>query len=306
MRVWLQLSRWHEYLPFVLPLTILGGVLGAEATGVALDGRLLASLAGNLLVCAFAFMWNDIEDAPDDARDAERAARNAIASGLLPARTAAYGGALVAIGALACFAPGGGRVLLTGAGALALAHLYSWRPLRLKKWALVDVVSHALMLSALLFLTGYWLYARALGQAGWLLAAATLLSAYGQLYNQLRDFAADRAAGLRNTTWLLGERGARLAMYGTVALSAYCVLQALLAGLFPVAAGAGVLAALPLALLWPRFLRSRTAGARRAQGGGKIDMRGSAAADLSGALQTQALLLLNGLALGWLLWSLLA
>ena len=176
--------------------------------------------------------------------------------------------------------------------------LYSWRPVRLKKWALVDVVSHVLMLSALLFLTGYWLYARALGEAVWLLAAAALLSAYGQLYNQLRDAAADRSAGLRNTTWLLGERGARLAMYATVALSAYCVIQAYRAGLFPAAAGWALLVTAPLAALWPR-LRRRGPRLQRS-----LDMRGSAAADPSGALQTQALLLLNGLVAGWLVAAL--
>lgn len=292
MRVWLQLSRWQEYLPFVLPLTVLGAILGAESTGRTLDARLLASLAGNLLVVAYAFMWNDIEDASDDALDAARAPQNVVTSGKLSARAAYWGCAVVAVAALACYYLGGSRVWITGAVTLALAHLYSWRPVRLKKWALVDVASHVLMLSALLFLTGYWLYGHALGEAGWLLAAATLLSAYGQLYNQLRDATTDRAAGLRNTTWLLGERGARLAMYATVALSAYCVVQALLAGLFPVAAGAGLLVALPLALLWPRW----------AQKG--LDMRGSAALDVSGALQTQGLLLLNGLAAGWLVAAL--
>ena len=205
------------------------------------------------------------------------------------------------LAALACYALGGGRVLLTGAGTLALAHLYSWRPVRLKKWALVDVVSHVLMLSALLFLTGYWLYARALGEAVWLLAAAALLSAYGQLYNQLRDAAADRSAGLRNTTWLLGERGARLAMYATVALSAYCVIQALLARALPGGGGlwrCWLTAPLAAALV----TRLRRLGGPRLQR--SLDMRGSAAADPSGALQTQALLLLNGLVAGWLVAAL--
>ena len=300
MRVWLQLSRWQEFVPFVLPLTVLGALLGAEFTARPLDGRLLASLAGNMLAVAYAFMLNDIEDAPDDALDAARAPQNVIASGRLSARAAYRGCALVAVGALVCFYLGGGRVLITGAVTLALAHLYSWRPVRLKKWALVDVVSHVLMLSALLFLTGYWLYARALGEAAWLLAAAALLSAYGQLYNQLRDAATDRSAGLRNTTWLLGERGARLAMYATVALSAYCVVQAYRAGLFPLASGVGLVVAVPLALLWSRW---RLGGPRLQR---SLDMRGSAAADPSGALQMQALLLLNGMVAGWLIAALVS
>ncbi len=289
MRAWLQLSRWQEFLPFVLPLTLLGALLGAAAAAVPLDARLLAVLVGNFLVVAYAFMLNDIEDAPDDARDPARAPQNPIASGLLAAHSAYRVVAVVALATLACYAIAGERALWVGAFTLALAHGYSWRPLRLKKWPLVDVLAHVLMLSALLWLAAYWLYAWALAEAVWLLAAATLLSAYGQLYNQLRDAATDRAAGLRNTTWLLGERGARVVMYASVVLSAVCVARALVAGLFPVAAGGGLLLALPLALLWPRWRRRG------------LDMRGSRAVDPSGALQTQALILLNGLALAWLL-----
>ena len=115
MRVWLQLSRWQEFVPFALPLTVLGALLGAEFTARPLDGRLLASLAGNMLAVAYAFMLNDIEDAPDDALDAARAPQNVIASGRLSARAAYRGCALAAAAALACYALGGWWVLITGA-----------------------------------------------------------------------------------------------------------------------------------------------------------------------------------------------
>ena len=31
MRVWLQLSRWQEFVPFVLPLTVLGALLARNS-----------------------------------------------------------------------------------------------------------------------------------------------------------------------------------------------------------------------------------------------------------------------------------
>src|SRR5690606_41448835 len=51
-----------------------------------LDLRLVAVTAANILAVAYAFMINDIEDAPDDALDPARAAKNPITSGRLGIR----------------------------------------------------------------------------------------------------------------------------------------------------------------------------------------------------------------------------
>ena len=252
-----------------------------------------------MLAVAYAFMLNDIEDAPDDVLDAARAPQNVIASGRLSARAAYYGCALAAVGALACYAVGGGRVLLAGAGTLALAHAYSWRPVRLKKWALVDVVfaradaERAALPDGLLALR-----ARAGGGVPGCWRRRRCSPLMGSCITNCATRRRTAAPACANTTWLLGERGARLAMYATVALSAYCVIQAYRAGLFPAAAGWALLVTAPLAALWPRLRRR---GPRLPR---SLDMRGSAAADPSGALQTQALLLLNGLVAGWLIAAL--
>ena len=76
-----KLTRWKEYIPFVVPLTLLGALLAAQPRDIALDWRLAAVMLGNILAVAYAFMINDIEDAPDDARDPDRAARNPITTG---------------------------------------------------------------------------------------------------------------------------------------------------------------------------------------------------------------------------------
>ena len=84
MQAILKLSRWQESIPFVIPLTLLGGLMAYRFADVRLDERLLYVLLANILAVIYAFMINDIEDAEDDQKgDPERAKRNVIASGEL-------------------------------------------------------------------------------------------------------------------------------------------------------------------------------------------------------------------------------
>jgi len=68
----IRLTRWKEYIAFVVPLTVLGALLAARPNGILLDWRLIVVTLANILAVAYAFMINDIEDAPDDARDPAR------------------------------------------------------------------------------------------------------------------------------------------------------------------------------------------------------------------------------------------
>ena len=80
-------------------------------TNQPLDLRLAAVIVANILAVAYAFMINDIEDAPDDARDPARAARNPIAMGEISQRLGWLVSAGVALLALALYAVGGLWVL---------------------------------------------------------------------------------------------------------------------------------------------------------------------------------------------------
>src|SRR5690606_37843890 len=127
---------------------------------------------------------------------------------------------------------------------------YSWRPVRLKAWPVTDVVSHSLMLSGLLLLAGYFIYDEQPGIV-WLVAAAvTLVSVYGQLYNQLRDIEMDKAAGLYNTAILLGEANARRAMYLAIGLAAVCMLTAIVRMVFPLWLGLALLVSIAISMLF--------------------------------------------------------
>lgn len=281
----IQLTRWKEYVPFVVPLTLTGALMAARPNGILLDWRLLAVMLANILVVAYAFMINDIEDAPDDARDPARAARNPISTGRIPAKIGYSACRFVALVTLALYAFGGVWVLAIGIATLLLSHLYSWRPVRLKAWPVTDILSHSLMLSGLLLLAGYFIYHDSPGIVWFVAAAVTLVSVYGQLYNQLRDYAMDKAAGLNNTAIILGEANTRRVMYLTIVMAAICLLTAIAQGVFPIWLGLVALVSVPVSMF---VFRPKT------------DMRGGVAADASGAMQIQVLIAANIIIVVWL------
>lgn len=288
----IQLSRWQEHVAFVIPLTVLGALLAVQSGNgeTGLDWRLVAVTLANILAVAYAFMINDIEDAPDDALDPARAARNPVTSGRVSVRMGYYACRLIAVLTLVFYAFGGTLVFITGAATLLLSHLYSWRPVRLKAWPVTDVLSHSLMLSGLLLLAGYFLYHTAPGIVWFVAAAVTFYSVYGQLYNQIRDYDMDKAAGLKNTAILLGEANTRRATYLVVGLSAACLLAAIVQGVFPLWLGLALLVSVAISTLF------------KPQG----DMRGGEAIDFGGKIQVQGLIAVNLTIGAWLVTVLAA
>jgi 4-hydroxybenzoate polyprenyltransferase len=286
-----QLTRWQEYVPFVVPLTIMGALLALQSlsNGAGVDLRLVAVTAANLLVVAYAFMINDIEDAPDDALDPKRAARNPITSGTITVRMGYNACRLVAIITLVLYAMGGGLVFIIGGITLLLSHLYSWKPVRLKAYPVTDIVSHSLMLSGLLLLAGYFTYHTEPGIAWFVAAGVTLWSVYGQLYNQLRDYDMDVAAGLKNTTIILGPRNTQIVVWMTIALAVVCLVVAIALGAFPIwlAAAAGVGIAIS-AIFRP-----------------KADLRGYTEMAKSASVQIRGLIVFNIIMVAWLVAVLL-
>jgi 4-hydroxybenzoate polyprenyltransferase len=172
----LTLTRWREFIPFVIPLTILGALLAHTNVQTTLDYRLFAVCIANVLCVAYAFMINDIEDAPDDARDPARAHKNVIANGKLQRNHGLWACRATFLLSLAFYVMGGTAVIIVGVIALLLSHFYSWKPVRLKAWPVTDVISHVLMLSGLLMIAGYYTYSVHPGKVWWVIAAATFFS----------------------------------------------------------------------------------------------------------------------------------
>ena len=279
----IRLSRWREHFPFTVPLTLVGALLAVEPLSLPVDWRLIAVLTANLLAMSFAFMLNDIEDAPDDALDPDKKLHNVVSSGLLRRRE----GLLIAWGifivSLLLYAASGTLALLSGFITLALCYLYSAHPFRFKARPLTDVLSHALMLSGLLIATGYFTYGVEPGAVWLVIAAAALFSAYGQFYNQVADYTVDKQAGLKNTAVLLGKRATAMLGYLSIALALICMAAATLQSLFPEWLGAVLVIGIIACGLFPW----------------ELDMRGNMAKD-GGNLQRPALIVANFLALSWL------
>lgn len=290
----ISLSRWKEHLPLAA-LTLLGGLIAFSVHDVTMDWRLLAVTIANFLSVTFAFMINDIEDAPDDAAHPVSAQRNPVTNGSLDLRTAWIACAIVVAVALGLYLASGSLIVLgIGILNLLLSFLYSWKPVRLKSSSFgLDIVSHTLMLGGLLPLAGYFIYSNEVHSAIVLMsAAATLGSTYGQLYNQVRDYDADKKAGIVNVAIRLGKRPTWVVAYSAVGLTIIMGLAAILQMEFP-----SWLVFLSLASIVVGF-----GGAYLFNG---KDASGKDALDLTGRLQPGVWFALIVTVLAWVVWAMI-
>jgi len=284
----IKLTRWQEFLAFTTILTMLGGLTAYRVDDdTTLDWRLFAVLIANLAAMAYAFMVNDIEDAEDDARDPGRAQANPIANLELSVRVAWVAALGFAVLSATAYALVGTTPFIIGIITLILAHLYSWKPVRLKSQPLVDIISHALMLSTLLYLAAFFIYADDLSRLWMVVILTFTASANGQLYNQVRDYEMDRAAGLNNTASILGKQLTNLLAIGSSVATVGGIVIAAIAGIFPVWLGIVLLVVGPVVLF---LLRNNTR-----------DMRGSETDDPMALIQRQFLYVINITLFVWLI-----
>jgi 4-hydroxybenzoate polyprenyltransferase len=204
----LQLTRYREYVLFVCLTTLMGAKLG----GGDFDLRLVIVLAANILVVGFAFMYNDVEDAPDDAMDEKKARRNPISAGIITPGMGRAACLVVAAALLGLYGLLGLMPLLLGVFCLALAFLYSWRWARLKSVPVADLISHSLSLAGLQFLCAYFVYDQGKPHSWLFFLFVVFFSVYGELNNELRDIVVDQKAGIRHTADLIGMRWTKVLM----------------------------------------------------------------------------------------------
>jgi 4-hydroxybenzoate polyprenyltransferase len=206
----IRLSRYREFLWFVMVTTLLGVASSGGVFGI----RMITVLVANWLAVAFMFMINDVEDAPDDALCPHKAARNPIVSGLLSHRGGWWASALVALLSGVLFLLLGLGPALWGWIGLLLGYIYSWKKIRLKNFPVVDVLSHSMMLAGCQFLAAFCTFSP--GVHWWWpfpFIMTVTISMYGELFNELRDFHKDREAGLTHTALLLGYKPTTALMY---------------------------------------------------------------------------------------------
>jgi 4-hydroxybenzoate polyprenyltransferase len=206
----IRLSRYREFLWFVIITTFLGAASSGGYFGI----RLVTALVANWLAVAFIFMINDVEDAQDDALSPHKATRNPVSSGMLSHRSGWWVSSLVAaLSGLLFLLLGFGSALWGWIG-LLLGYLYSWKKIRLKNYPLVDVLSHGMMLAGCQFLTAFFAFSP--GLHWWwpiVFCMPVSISMYGELFNELRDFHKDREAGLTHTAVIIGYKPAMVVMH---------------------------------------------------------------------------------------------
>jgi 4-hydroxybenzoate polyprenyltransferase len=248
----IRLSRYREFMWFVIITTFLGAASSGGVFGV----RLVTALVANWLAVAFIFMINDVEDAQDDALSPHKAIRNPVASGMLSHRSGRWASALVATLSGLLFLFLGFGSVFWGWTSLLLGYLYSWKKIRLKNLPLLDVLSHSMMLAGCQFLTAFFAFSP--GLHWWwpiVFCMPVSISMYGELFNELRDFHKDREAGLNHTALLLGYQPTMVVMHALLGIGiASTIFTLIFIGIVPFWV-LMVTAALLICLMIPAFLR---------------------------------------------------
>lgn len=197
---WFRLTRYREY---VLPITLIS-LLGSRLAGAALEWRVLVVTLANLLVAAFAYMLNDVEDAIDDRLDPIKRERNPVAGGNISTERGRLACAVTAGIALLLYSLLGVAPVIFCIVNLVILFGYSSRSVRLKAHPIADLLSHGIGLGTIQFLSAYSVFDSDFSTVLPIIIIILLASMSGQLYNQLRDFAVDNRAQLETTTLLLG------------------------------------------------------------------------------------------------------
>ena len=255
----IRLTRYKEYIWFVIVTTLLGVAAGGGTFG----WPLMIVLIANWLAVGFAFMINDVEDADDDALNPAKINRNPVSAGVLSPRGAYIASYAVMVLSAIMYALLGTLPFIIGLISLLVGFLYSWRRVRIKSMPFVDLIVHCMMLAGLQFLPAYLAFTSSFdGLWIWPFLAITAISMYGELFNELRDLEGDLKAGVKHTASVLGERNAKILAntllgIGVVALVITLFVVRLIPAWVLIA-----MAVIALILIVPPLLRVRRAGAQ--------------------------------------------
>lgn len=212
-------------------------VVGIVAARVNIEINLAWAFIANYLILVFAFIINDIEDWEEDAKasyapqtwaDNVRLSLGFPLKGTYPENSKRFlnpfGHKLVSptVGYLYCvniallslicsYLVGGTSTVICAATILIVGFLYSSRLVRLKSQPVLDILSHAYLLAGAQILFFLTLPQARLDWVSWLLVAIMFVgSVAGDLRNEIRDLEADRVAGIKNTSMIIGEQNSAL------------------------------------------------------------------------------------------------
>lgn len=201
------LLRLSATFPNALILTI----VGILASNGYFGWRALIIFLANWLTPAFACAINDVEDADDDAQDEKKCKRNPLCNGSLTRKegwiiSMSYGILAIILYIIVGLSINNYDVIWFGVSGVVVAFFYSWKLVRFKSIPVIDLLSHAFMLSAAQFTATYFAFNPHLTTIGMMLVIASyLISINGDLENENRDFEIDKKTHITNTAQFLGS-----------------------------------------------------------------------------------------------------
>jgi len=200
MNIMLRLTRIRKLLPKLVLIFPLIFIISPQ--NFFSYKTVIVFLANGFLTFS-GFIINDVEDADDDCHDLEK--RNPFANGELTKKQ----GYLIAfplffIG-LSLLLAISYLVFLVGSILSLVGFLYSWRPIRLKSIPVVDLISHAIGVGVLQFSTTYFAFRLLDLFFISFLMMIIPFSIASDIFQELRDFNADKEGGVNNTVQKLGK-----------------------------------------------------------------------------------------------------
>jgi len=213
-----KLTHFEAYF-FIVVITTLLGITSAKGT---FDWRFFVLLPANLLAVGFAYMVNDIENAPNDALAASGNNSNPVSAGWLSPKAARISTFLVAITAGVLFSLLGTWPVVFGSFSLLLGFLYTYRGTRFKNILFFDIVTHCLLFAGLQFLIGYFTFSPRL-QMNWFwpFAFVLSLSIFNALRKQIRIIEKENTSQ-QNTAQFLGKRATHILM---IIMMIFCIFS---------------------------------------------------------------------------------
>lgn len=248
-----KLARFDEF-GYLIVITTLLGIATAQG---AFDLRLVIALFANWLAASFAYMVNDIEDAPDDAFSMKNYQRNPISIGLISPKTARTAAIIVGLLAAGCYALLGLWSFILGLLCLLLGIMYSVKTIRLKTIAFIDLISRGLILAGLPFLCGYFAFTSVLYRTWiWPFLFVMCLTVFYDHRVEMKTDEGEEGSRLRRTTALFGERSATMVTVFLILVASSGIISFFLINLVP-AWVMIVISALVLLFFVPTYIKTR-------------------------------------------------
>ena len=211
----IKLTRFNEFGYFGVITTLLG-IAAARGN---MSWRLLVVLMANWLAVSFAYMLNDIEDAPDDAFSVKNYQRNPVSVGLISPKTAKIAMLLTGLISVGLFALLGFWPLIFGITCLILGIMYSVKTIRLKTMTIIDIISRGLLLGGLPFLCSYFAFASTFNRIWfWPFLFVMSSTAFWEHHDEGRGAQDGRPSRLRQALLGLSERSASVVMIAMITL----------------------------------------------------------------------------------------